>query len=376
MDPRTAAHALTQIAALLDLRGENRFKSRAYQQAARRVLTLDTDDIGPLVRSGDLDGEPGFGPATLGVLASSSRTATARTSSSSARTPRGARRDARVPGSAPPRSTRSTRGSASSRCRRSRRPRATARSRRSALRREDGREGAAGDRLPAQHRRLVLYPHARAEAARCSPRCARTRRASAPRWPGRCGGGARSSRRGRGRRRAGRARAVAASFAHAPGVRDVSGAAAGRRCATSTARGSTCTACAPEQFAVALWRAPGARARRRDGARRARGSRCAATSCATRAGRRSGARRGRALRARRLAFVPPELREGAARWSGGAASAPGSWSGRHSRRAALPLRLLRRRGDDRRDGRRRARTRLALSGRHRPLAERVVRRAA
>jgi DNA polymerase (family 10) len=68
MDPRTAAHALTQIAALLELRGENRFKSRAYEQAARRVLTLDTDDIGPLVRSGDLDGEPGFGPATLGVL--------------------------------------------------------------------------------------------------------------------------------------------------------------------------------------------------------------------------------------------------------------------------------------------------------------------
>ena len=68
MDPRTAAHTLTQIAALLELRGENRFKSRAYQQAARRVLALDVDDIGPLVRSGDLDGAPGFGPATLGVL--------------------------------------------------------------------------------------------------------------------------------------------------------------------------------------------------------------------------------------------------------------------------------------------------------------------
>ena len=68
MDPRTAAHTLTQIAALLELRGENRFKSRAYTQAARRVLALDVDDIDALVRSGELDGEPGFGPATLGVL--------------------------------------------------------------------------------------------------------------------------------------------------------------------------------------------------------------------------------------------------------------------------------------------------------------------
>jgi DNA polymerase/3'-5' exonuclease PolX len=37
MDPRSAAHALTRIAALLELRGESRFKTRAYQSAARAV---------------------------------------------------------------------------------------------------------------------------------------------------------------------------------------------------------------------------------------------------------------------------------------------------------------------------------------------------
>jgi DNA polymerase (family 10) len=68
MDPRTAAHTLTQIAALLELRGENRFKSRAYQQAARSVLALETDDIGPLVRSGEIDARTGVGPATVSVL--------------------------------------------------------------------------------------------------------------------------------------------------------------------------------------------------------------------------------------------------------------------------------------------------------------------
>lgn len=34
MDPRTAAHALSRIAAYLELRGERRFKSKAYEQAA------------------------------------------------------------------------------------------------------------------------------------------------------------------------------------------------------------------------------------------------------------------------------------------------------------------------------------------------------
>ena len=40
MDPRTVAHVLNQIGELLELHGENRYKSRAYQAAARAVLAM------------------------------------------------------------------------------------------------------------------------------------------------------------------------------------------------------------------------------------------------------------------------------------------------------------------------------------------------
>src|SRR6476646_8063668 len=68
MDSRTAAHVLSEIAALLERRAENRFKSRAYRGAAKAVLTLDADDLTPLLRSGELARVRGIGPATLGVL--------------------------------------------------------------------------------------------------------------------------------------------------------------------------------------------------------------------------------------------------------------------------------------------------------------------
>lgn len=68
MDSRSAAHVLSEIAALLELRAENRFKSRAYRGAAKAVLALDTDDITPLLRSGELARIRGIGPATLAVL--------------------------------------------------------------------------------------------------------------------------------------------------------------------------------------------------------------------------------------------------------------------------------------------------------------------
>jgi DNA polymerase (family 10) len=68
MDSRTAAHVLSQIGAFLELRGENRFKSRAYRVAARAVRALDADDLGLLVRSGELAKTPGLGPATVAVI--------------------------------------------------------------------------------------------------------------------------------------------------------------------------------------------------------------------------------------------------------------------------------------------------------------------
>jgi DNA polymerase (family 10) len=68
MDPRTAAYVLTQIAAFLELHGENRFKTRAYLTAARVVQALDTDDLRPMLRSGELAKCSGLGPATLSVI--------------------------------------------------------------------------------------------------------------------------------------------------------------------------------------------------------------------------------------------------------------------------------------------------------------------
>ena len=68
MDSRTAAHTLNQIGAYLELHGESRFKTRAYQQAARAVQALDADDLGPAFRSGELEAVAGLGPATLAVL--------------------------------------------------------------------------------------------------------------------------------------------------------------------------------------------------------------------------------------------------------------------------------------------------------------------
>jgi DNA polymerase (family X) len=68
MDPRSAAHVLSQIAAHLELRGESAFKSRAYEQAASALTGLDTDDLAPLYHDGTLKATRGLGPATLSVI--------------------------------------------------------------------------------------------------------------------------------------------------------------------------------------------------------------------------------------------------------------------------------------------------------------------
>ena len=68
MDSRTAAHVLSQIGALLNVKGDQKFKARAYAGAARALIALDTDDLAPLLRSGQLADTPGIGPATLAVV--------------------------------------------------------------------------------------------------------------------------------------------------------------------------------------------------------------------------------------------------------------------------------------------------------------------
>jgi len=68
MDSRTASHVLSQIASYLELRCENPFKARAYQTAAKGILTLNADDLAPLLESGDIGRVRGLGPATLAVV--------------------------------------------------------------------------------------------------------------------------------------------------------------------------------------------------------------------------------------------------------------------------------------------------------------------
>jgi len=68
MDSRTAAHVLSQIGALLNVKGDQKFKAHAYAGAARALIALDTDDLAPLVHSGELADTPGIGPATLSVV--------------------------------------------------------------------------------------------------------------------------------------------------------------------------------------------------------------------------------------------------------------------------------------------------------------------
>src|SRR5579859_2297822 len=68
MDSRSAAHVLSQVGALLEAKGEQRFRARAYSGAARALLALDTDDLAPLLASGELADTPGIGPATLSVI--------------------------------------------------------------------------------------------------------------------------------------------------------------------------------------------------------------------------------------------------------------------------------------------------------------------
>ncbi|MCE9666998.1 DNA polymerase/3'-5' exonuclease PolX [Myxococcus stipitatus] len=62
VDKNTIAQVLRDISLLLQLQGENAFRSRAYDQGADRVLGL-TQELGPLVAEGRLESLPGIGPA-------------------------------------------------------------------------------------------------------------------------------------------------------------------------------------------------------------------------------------------------------------------------------------------------------------------------
>lgn len=67
MDKRDAAHLLEQIAAYLELKGENPFRIRAYQTASRAVSQLP-GDLQHALASGELAELRGVGPGTLAVI--------------------------------------------------------------------------------------------------------------------------------------------------------------------------------------------------------------------------------------------------------------------------------------------------------------------
>ncbi len=67
MDKHAVALVLSEIGTLLELQGENRFKSRAFLMAARSVEKLDQDIIA-LVRTGRIETVRGIGPATARVI--------------------------------------------------------------------------------------------------------------------------------------------------------------------------------------------------------------------------------------------------------------------------------------------------------------------
>jgi DNA polymerase (family 10) len=67
MDKHAAAHVLEQIAACLELKGENEFRVRAYRNAAHAVETYG-GELAAGIASGALGDLKGVGPATLEVL--------------------------------------------------------------------------------------------------------------------------------------------------------------------------------------------------------------------------------------------------------------------------------------------------------------------
>ncbi len=67
MDKHAIALVLDEIGTLLDLHGENSFKARAFQAAARAVERSEVD-VNELARAGELEQIAGVGPATARVI--------------------------------------------------------------------------------------------------------------------------------------------------------------------------------------------------------------------------------------------------------------------------------------------------------------------
>jgi len=69
MDKKEVAGTLEEIAAYLELTGEDQFRVRAYQTAARAVSGFQ-GDLPKALASGELAELKGIGPATLDIVTS------------------------------------------------------------------------------------------------------------------------------------------------------------------------------------------------------------------------------------------------------------------------------------------------------------------
>ncbi|HUQ19839.1 MAG TPA: hypothetical protein VM099_09525, partial [Gemmatimonadaceae bacterium] len=67
MDKHAVAMVLEEIGTLLDLHGENAFKSKAFASAARAIERIEGDVLS-LHHAGELESIPGIGPATSKVI--------------------------------------------------------------------------------------------------------------------------------------------------------------------------------------------------------------------------------------------------------------------------------------------------------------------
>jgi len=261
MDSRTAAHVLNEIAALLELHGESKFKTRAYQTAARAVLALEADDLALLHASGALRDVKGLGPATLAVVDDLVRTGDSEyLELLREKTPEGLIEMLRVPGLGTAKIHLIHQGLGIETLQELE---AAARDGRLAKLPRFGEKTAEkvlkGIAFLRETGALVLYPHASAEARRLLMSVLRHPDISHAELAG-------SVRRRREVIRdidivaacTASPATVAASFARAPGVRDIVGG--GSRSITiryvdGTLLDLHCVR--PSQFAVALWRATG-----------------------------------------------------------------------------------------------------------------------
>ncbi|HET7457473.1 MAG TPA: DNA polymerase/3'-5' exonuclease PolX [Gemmatimonadaceae bacterium] len=317
MDSRTAAHVLTRIAGLLELNGENKFKSRAYRTAAKALLAIDTDDLAPLLRSGALEATPGLGPVTLSVVRDLVETGDSEyLERLQEDTPEGLIEMLRVPGLGTQKIHLIHQGLGVESLQELE---AAARDGRLATLPKFGEKTAEkilkGIAFLKETGALVLFPHARAEAERLL--------AGVRRHPD----VERAEVAGSVRRRREVVRdvdivaacsatpaRVAASFARAPGVREVVGGG-GRSLAIRFVDGTLLNlyCVAPARFALALWRATGSEEHVLEVSERAaeRGFTIADDDLLDAAGTRVPVLEERDLYAALgMAYVPPELREG------------------------------------------------------------------